>query len=601
VPYLTSRSPDEFAELLAAERVSFLCLTPSALRQLEPSLRRRRTALPALKWVMLGGEALDPAVVQRWSGLDPRPRARLCNLYGITETTVHVTTFDLPARTGGFQRSLIGDAMPHLAAMVLDDWLRPCPADVPGELYIGGGALAHGYWGRPGLTAGRFVADPYTGIPGARMYRSGDVARRRPDGGLEYLGRADFQVKLRGFRIELGEIENALGAHPDVDACVVVVRDQRLVAYVTGRAPAGVREFLARSLPDYMIPANVTLLDALPLTVNGKVDRAALPAPGARVAASGGHVPPRTPAEEAFAGIWSQLLGVDGIGVHDNFFHLGGDSIRAVQLAGALSDRGWAVSLRDVFSAPTVAGLVALARPAARRDAAAEPFALIGPGDRAALPPGVVDAYPMVSMQLSMVFHMELTAGTGSYHNVNSYRIRAGLDPGAFRRAVADTMARHAVLRTGLDISGYSEPLQLVHGELPVPVEFADLRGVRPAAVGEAVRAAFERHRGTAFDLFEPPLFRITVQRLEERVFQLTISEHHAILDGWSFTSMLTELLERHAALAADASCAAAPPPSSTFRDFVAVEREAAAPRGGPAPGSGAGRRPCCRPATARR
>ncbi|MFE4515306.1 amino acid adenylation domain-containing protein [Kitasatospora sp. NPDC056783] len=575
VPYVTSRSPEEFAELLERERVSFLCLTPSALRQLEPVLRRSPRALPALKWIMLGGEALDPAVVQRWFELDPPPPARLCNLYGITETTVHVTTHDLVG-SAGFERSLIGAPMPHLSAQVLDDWLRPCPPGVAGELYIGGGSLAHGYWGRPGLTAGRFVADPY-GPPGARLYRTGDVARRLPGGGLEYIGRADFQVKLRGFRIELGEIENALAAHPDVDACVVTVHEDRLAAYLTGREPADVRAFLGRSLPPYMVPASYTLLESLPLTVNGKVDRKALPAPGQRdAAAGGGHTEPRTPEEEAFAAVWTEVLGVDGIGVHDDFFHLGGDSIRAVQLAGALHERGWGVSLRDVFDAPTVAALLPLARPVTEGPDAHEPFALLTPEDRADLPPGLADAYPMVSMQLSMVFHMEIAGGTDSYHNVNSYRISGDLDERAFRRSVAEAMDRHAVLRTGLDLSGYGEPLQLVHGRLPAPVEFADLRGTDEPGQDAAVREVFDTHRLTPFDLTAPPLFRITVQRLAEDAFQLTVSEHHAILDGWSFTSLLTEILERHTALAADPDSAPTPPPRTAFRDFVAVERRAA-------------------------
>jgi amino acid adenylation domain-containing protein len=594
VPYVTSRSPEEFVGLLASERVSCLCLTPSALHQIEPVLRRSRTELTSLRWVMLGGEALDPAVVRRWFDLDPRPPATLCNLYGITETTVHVTTFDVAGNADGFQRSLIGDPMPHLTAMVLDDWLRPCPVGVSGELYIGGGALAHGYWGRPGLTAGRFVADPYAGTPCARMYRTGDVARRLPGGGpesggggLEYVGRTDFQVKLRGFRIELGEIENALAGHPDVQACAVVVRDQRLAAYVTGRVPERMREFLARSLPDYMIPASVTLLDALPMTVNRKVDRKALPTPDARTSATAsadGYIEPRTAVEEAFAEIWSQVLEVDGVGVHDDFFHLGGDSIRAVQMAGRLRDMGWAVSLRDIFSAPTIARLGALARPVPQQNGVGEafakdgdgPFALISDADRAELPPGLTDAYPMVSMQLSMIFHAELAGGTANYHNVNSYRLLGEIDETTFRRAVADTMARHAVLRTSLDISGYSEPLQLVHGKLPVPVEFADLRGESALAQGDAVQAAFERHRQTAFDLLSPPLFRITVQHLGDQACQLTISEHHAILDGWSFTSMFSELLTRHNELADDPFRAAAPPPDSTFRDFVVIEREAA-------------------------
>ncbi|MFJ6863338.1 non-ribosomal peptide synthetase [Streptomyces termitum] len=583
VPYLTSRSPDDFAALLDTEEVTHLCLTPSALRQLEPALRRTPRALPALRRIMLGGEALDPAVVQRWHALDPLPPARLCNLYGITETTVHVTTHDVADGGTGFERSLIGTPMPHLTALVLDDWLRPAPPGAPGELYIGGGSLAHGYWGRPGLTAGRFVADPY-GPPGARLYRTGDVARRLPDGGLEYVGRADFQVKLRGFRIELGEIENAVAAHPAVDACAVTVHDDRLAAYTTGATapdPADLRAFLGRTLPDYMIPATVTPLDALPLTVNGKVDRAALPAPDRTAPApTGRHTEPRTPEEELFAAVWTEVLGVPGIGVHDDFFHLGGDSIRAVQLAGALHDRGWQVTLRDVFNAPTVAGLLPLARPAAEDPDAGRPFALVTDEDRADLPPGVVDAYPMVSMQLSMVFHMEVAGGTDSYHNVNSYRIAGDLDETALRRSAEEAMARHAVLRTGLDLSGYGEPLQLVHGALPAPVDFADLRGLDAERQDAEIRAVFDHHRDRPFDLAAPPLFRITVQRLADDAFQLTISEHHAILDGWSFTSLLTELLERHTELAADPAAAPVPPPRTAFRDFVAVEREAAADPG---------------------
>ncbi|MET9362687.1 amino acid adenylation domain-containing protein [Streptomyces sp. NPDC006632] len=578
VPYVTSRSPEEFVELLAEEGVSFLCLTPSALRQLELTLRGRPRELPALRQIMLGGEALDPAVVDRWYALSPRPPARLCNLYGITETTVHVTTHDIE-RAEGFERSLIGTPMPHLSAVVLDDWLRPCPVGVPGELYIGGGSLAHGYWARPGLTATRFVADPYAAVPGARLYRTGDVAKRLPGGGLEYVGRADFQVKLRGFRIELGEIESALTAHPDVEACVVSVHDQRLAAYVTGREPAGMREFLARSLPEYMIPATVTVLGSLPLTVNGKIDRAALPAPGPLTGArpGAGHVAPRTAVERVFAAVWAEVLGITDIGVHDDFFHLGGDSIRAVQLAGRLHESGWAVTLRDVFNGPTIAALAPLARPVADTAGAAEPFALVDAETRAELPVTVVDAYPMVSMQLGMVFHMEIAGGTDSYHNVNSYEIAGPLDEDAFRRSVIEAMGRHPVLRTGLDLSGYREPLQLVHGDLPPPVAFEDLRGLSGEERDARVLAVFEQNRSTPFDLMAPPLFRITVQRLTDASFQLTICEHHAILDGWSFTSLMTELLERHTELAADPGAEAAAPPRSTFRDFVTVEREAAA------------------------
>ncbi|MEE1929016.1 amino acid adenylation domain-containing protein [Streptomyces sp. TRM 70351] len=597
VPYLVSRSPEEFAGLLDREGVSRLCLTPSGLRQLEPALRRHPRALPALRHIMLGGEALEPATVRRWFALDPVPPARLCNLYGITETTVHVTAHDLAPDGSGFARSLIGDPLPHLSLRVLDPWLRPCPPGVTGELYVAGGGLAHGYWGRPGLTAGRFVADPYATVPGTRLYRTGDLARRLPDGGTEYLGRADRQVKLRGYRIELGEIEHAVGEHPEAGDCVVTVHDGRLAAYVTsttGLPPRDLRDFLARTLPAYMIPASCTVLEALPLTVNGKLDLSALPAPDAPHGGTGGTgaaAAPCTGTERTFAAAWSEVLGVEPVGVHDDFFRLGGDSIRAVQLAGALHRRGWAVSLRDVFAAPTVAGLIPHAERLEHPGLAGTgsgsapgtgpvPFALAPTGTAALVPGGVEDAYPMVSMQLSMVFHMEIAGPTDSYHNVNSYRIAAPLDESALRGAVAGAMERHPVLRTSLDISGYAEPMQLVHAALPPPVDCADLRGLTEEAQDAEVRAVFDEHRETPFDLERAPLFRVTAQRLADGVFQLTVSEHHAILDGWSFTSLLTEILERHGELAADPDAAPAAPPASRYRDFVAVERAAAADTG---------------------
>ncbi|WP_328649390.1 amino acid adenylation domain-containing protein [Amycolatopsis sp. NBC_00348] len=567
VPYLTSRSPEAFAALLADEAVTCLCQTPSALRQLELTLRTG-PALPALRQVMLGGEALDPAVVRRWSALGLT--ASLCNLYGITETTVHVTTHDVTR----FERSLIGAPLPHLSAHVLDDWLRPCPTGVPGELYIGGGALAHGYWGRAGLTAQRFLPDPFSATPGARFYRTGDVARRLADGGLEYVGRCDSQVKLRGFRIELGEIEHALSAHPAVDACAVTVRDERLAAYVTGAAPdyAELRAFLAKSLPEHMIPATVTVLDRLPVTVNGKLDRAALPAPAAATSAIA-YTAPSTPGERLLTELWSDVLGVPDAGVHDNFFHLGGDSIRAVHLAGKLRDRGWTLTLPDLFAAPTPAGLAPLLRPCATEKAVVEPFAGLSEVDVAKLPGDVVDAYPMAAMQLGMIYHMELSGDAGGYHNVNSYRVAGRLDEQALHAAVAAVITRHPVLRTSLDVIGYRQPMQLVHAEVPTPVETADLRGQSEVEQRAAVTETFDAFCAMRFDLRTPPLFRVAAQRLADDVFQLTIAEHHSILDGWSFTSLLTEILERHA----DPDAPLAPPPASTFRDFVFTEQAAVA------------------------
>lgn len=581
VPRVVSRSPEAFADLLATERVTRLCLTPSALRTLEGVLRSWPLPLPALRSVMLGGEALDPAVVRRWFALEHCPPAVLCNLYGITETTVHVTTLDVPDATS-FGRSLIGEPMPHLSALVLDERLQPCPIGVAGELYIGGGSLANGYWGRPGLTARRFLPDPYGVVPGGRLYRTGDVARRLPGGGLEYVGRCDDQVKIRGFRIELGEVENAVTGHPAVTSCVVTVHDDRLAAYVTvdGIPPsyAELRAFLAETLPEHMIPATATVLGVIPLTVNGKVDRAALPAPDlGSVRDTDAHVDPATPQEQALAEAYAEVLGVDGVGARDNFFHLGGDSIRAVHLAGKLRERGWTLSLPDLFGAPAPAELGPLLKACTESAKQSAPFDLVSEKDRKALPADVVDAYPMVAMQMSMIYHMELSDDAGGYHNVNSYRVAGRLDETALRQAVGDAMTRHPVLRTTLDVSRYSEPLQLVHAEAPIPVHVTDLRGLSPDEQDEAVAEVFDDNVAARFDLRTAPLFRVTAQHLADDAFQLTVAEHHAILDGWSFTSLLTEILERHSALSADPHAKPLPLPRSTFREFVAVEREAQA------------------------
>ncbi|MDI5972678.1 amino acid adenylation domain-containing protein [Streptomyces sp. SL13] len=587
VPYLLCRSPQEFAALLAAERVTLLSQTPSAFGQLTTALRDRPRELPHLRWVLLAGEALDPAAVRRWFALDPAPPAALCNLYGTTETTVHATAFDV-RDPDGFERSRVGSVMPHLTQVVLDDRLRPVPVGVTGELYVGGLSLAHGYLGRSDLTAQRFLPDPFRG-GGARMYRTGDLVRRLADGGLEYLGRRDGQVKIRGYRIELGEIENVLAAHPAVATCVVTVRepapgDKRLAAYVTAAGPGEpdpgeLREHLLTGLPAYMVPATFTVLAELPLTTNGKVDRKALPEPVTAVPTGARSAPPKGELQELVARVWSQVLDVAEVGAHDDFFRLGGDSLRAVRVANALRTEGWDVELQDFFRHPTVAALSRGAVPAAGGDEPAldtVPFALLDPADRAVMPAEVVDAGPTVAMQLAMAYHMELSGGTDSYHNVNSYLVSGAFDAGLLRRAVVEAMERHPVLRTSIDLMTYGEPLQLTHRHLQPPLVVTDVRHLAEADRDAAVREEFHRLRTTGFDLATPPLFAVRAHRLTDETFQLTVAEHHAILDGWSFTSLLSELLRRHAELIDDPTLAPAAPPRSGFRDFAAAERTAA-------------------------
>ncbi|MEU2794569.1 amino acid adenylation domain-containing protein [Streptomyces sp. NPDC007100] len=371
VPHLTSRDPHAFRQLLATEQVTVLNQTPSAFYQLAAADRESDGAGLALRYVVFGGEALELGRLDDWYERHADDAPVLVNMYGITETTVHVSYFPLDRATAaGATSSTIGVNIPDLRVYVLDDRLQPVPPGVTGEMYVAGEGLARGYLGREELTATRFVADPYAhlfGEEGSRMYRSGDLARRRADGALEYFGRADQQVKLRGFRIELGEIEAVLAAHPAVADTAVVVRedtpgDKRLVGYAVPAAgqapdPAALRDHAAAELPVHMVPSAVVLLDRLPLTNNGKLDRKALPAPD-RPAATGR--PPRTPREEQLCSVFAEVLGLDRVGVEDNFFDLGGHSLLAVRLAGRVKAvLGTEVSIGTVFQSPTVAALVA--------------------------------------------------------------------------------------------------------------------------------------------------------------------------------------------------------------------------------------------------
>jgi len=388
VPHVISRSPAEFLELLAAERVTVLNQTPSAFYQLMQADRERVAGGEALslRYVIFGGEALELGRLEDWYSRHADDAPKLINMYGITETTVHVSYKELTrANAAEGASSLIGVGIPDLRVYVLDAALQPVPPGVTGEMYVAGAGLARGYWGRPGLTAERFIADPY-GVPGARMYRTGDLARWLRDGTLDYLGRADQQVKIRGFRIELGEIEAVLARYPGVGQAAVVVRedqpgDKRLAAYLVplsageaaseastvssadaagataaGLEAAELRRFAAARLPDYMVPSAFVVLDALPLTPNGKLDRKALPAP--EFAAAAGGRGPRTPQEEMLCDLFADILGLARVGIDDSFFELGGHSLLAVQLMSRIREAfGVQLGIGSLFEAPTAAGL----------------------------------------------------------------------------------------------------------------------------------------------------------------------------------------------------------------------------------------------------
>ena len=563
VPYLVSRSTPEFRKLLAAERITVLNQTPSAFYQLMSSWDEGPRL--KLRYVIFGGEALDCGRVARWAG-SASGAPSLVNMYGITETTVHATRHVVDPSPAG-PASVIGAPIPNMRMFVLDGRLQPVPAGVTGELYLEGVQLARGYLGQPGLTAARFVACPF-GPAGARMYRSGDLARWTRDGELEYLGRADDQVKIRGFRIELGEVEAALLQYPAAAQAAAAVRedtpgDQRLVGYVVHAAGAAssdaadIRAHVASVLPEYMVPSAVVVLDRLPLTVNGKLDRTALPAPDLTATGSG-YRAPSSPREEILCAAFAEVLGVPRVGVDDDFFGLGGHSLLAMRLVSRIrAVLEVEVPVRALFEAPTVAGLAGWL--AAGADA----------GRAALVPRPRPNAVPLSFAQARLWFLGQLEGPSAVYNVPLVVRLCGELDVVALGSALGDVVVRHESLRTVFGEAG-GRPFQRVLD----PAEAVAMAGLSVAAcgadgVGDAVREVSRR----AFDLSSeiPVRARLLVAGPEEHVLVLVM--HHIASDGWSIGPLLRDLAAAYEARLGGRAPGWAPLPVQ-YADYTLWQRE---------------------------
>ncbi|MHA5053720.1 amino acid adenylation domain-containing protein, partial [Streptomyces sp. SD15] len=463
---------------------------------------------------------------------------------GPTEASVDVTAGQiLPGATA----VPIGRPVWNTVTYVLDAALRPVPPGVAGELYLAGAQLARGYLGRASLTAERFTADPY-GPAGSRMYRTGDLARWTRDGELEYLGRVDDQVKLRGFRIELGEIEAVLAAHETVAHATVLVRDDRLVAYVV---PVGahdtsrLRAALSATLPAHMVPAAVIPLDVLPLTPNGKLDRRALPAPD--FAAEVTATQPRTPREALLCELIATVLGLERVGPDDDFFALGGDSIVAIQLVGRVRAEGLTITPRDVFRHKSAAGLAAVAEDSVRRrDTADEPAAVLldlTADERAELPDHA-DLLPLSPLQAGLLFHAALDSGDAGpdvYTVQVSYDIEGPLDTERLRAAGQALLDRHDSLRSGFRHLSTGRPVAVVPRTVALPWRHLD---APEQESGWERLLGQERRR---FDPAEPPLLRLLLARTGPDRHRLVLSHQHLLLDGWSVPRLMAELWELYA------------------------------------------------------
>jgi amino acid adenylation domain-containing protein/thioester reductase-like protein/non-ribosomal peptide synthase protein (TIGR01720 family) len=532
VPEGVAGSPDDLRSLLIGEGVSVLNQTPSAVGALSPE------GLDSVALVV-AGEACPADLVDRWA-----PGRVMINAYGPTETWYASLSAPLTPGSAGSAASgvvAIGSPVPGTAMFVLDEWLRPVLPGVSGELYVAGCGVGVGYWRRAGLTASRFVACPFgdPGAPGMRMYRTGDLASWGTDGQLRYLGRADEQVKIRGYRVELGEVRAALAGLDGVDQAVVLARadqpeEKRLVGYVTGTAnPAELRAQLADRLPGYMIPAAMVAVEALPLTVNGKLDTRALPAP--EYTAGGGYRAPASAVEEILAGIYARVLGVERVGVDQSFFDLGGDSLSAMRVVTAINaalDAG--LRVRTLFDAPTVARL------APRISGAAGPAPVVVAHRPASVP---------LSFAQSRLWFIDQLQGPSSVYNMAvALRLCGDLDAGTLRQALADVVGRHESLRT-LFAATDGIPHQVV-----VPAECADFGWQAIDAVAwpaSRLEAAIEEVVCRSVDLAtELPLWA-RLFRVADNEHVLVAVVHHIAADGWSIGVLATDLGVAYAARSA--------------------------------------------------
>ena len=584
VPYWISRSPEVFYQLLLSEQVTVLNQTPTAFSQLiQVDNARDVTNDLSLRWVIFGGEALKLGTLKPWIDRHGDEHPFLANMYGITETTVHVTFRLINARDlETVSGSVIGEAIPDLQLYVLDNDMKPVPVGSSGELFVGGAGVSQGYLNRPELTELHFVPDPFSNIPNARLYRSGDMVRKLANNDLEFLGRIDHQVKIRGFRIELGEIETALSHHPVVTNCVVLAREdtsdtKRLVAYIIpnqNEVPSAgeLRDFLAKSLPDYMVTSTFIWMDKFPLTANGKIDRQALPMPGAeRPNLKTAYAPADTELERRLVVLWQDVLGLVTVGVNDNFFELGGNSLLAARLLTCVQDHFQVnIPLRAFLAQPDVAGLCQVIAAEPQRLAAPhreEPGheGLISTGDQSL---GLLAQSNLTRGQFLMWMGQQMNPDTPLYNVVSSFTIYGRLDIDAFQEAFQALVTHNDALRTVFfEVNGV--PQQTVFASFQAAVELVDYsrRSDPESAYQEFLHERKKRRLPLDRTLFDSVLVKLARDR-----FVWYFCQHHILTDAVS-SELILERLSYYYQLACDGRLGDIPEPPQ-YADYARYERD---------------------------
>lgn len=562
----TAQAPSEFLALLCRERVTVLSQTPSALRALLVARSQAKDDW-SVRLIVCGGDALDNELAGELAQLE----IPVWNFYGPTESTVW-TSCNLISQTEVCATS-IGRPLADIQVFLLDEYLQSVPIGVPGELFIGGDGLARGYFNRPELTAERFIPNPFSARPGSRLYRTGDRARYRENGKLEFLGRLDHQIKLRGFRVELGEIENALNQHWAVAQAVVLLRedrqhDQRLVAYVVseGERPGSseLRSFLQSSLPEYMVPSAFVMLEALPLTANKKVDRRALPPPDySTTDASAGAASPGSPVEEMLTAIWTSVLSRTSLEIHDNFFEAGGHSLLATQVISRIRDAFQIdLPLRTLFEAPTISELSERIERAIQVEQGLEAPPLIAVSRDGLL--------PVSFAQQRLWFLDQLEPGSSFYNIARARRLRGELNISALSQAISEIVHRHEALRTRFWSEG-GTPYQSIGECESVPLPVFDVSAAQDPEMEAQRLAAEEIHR--PFDLSQGPLLRSSLLRLSEDDHVLVFTLHHVAADGWSLGVLFRDLATLYAAYTTGES-SPLPPLPIQYADYAVWQRQ---------------------------
>ena len=584
--------PPALADLIKRERIECLELVPAFADALASHLDERGENLGDIRLLAVGSDTLCSGLYKRLGRL-VGPTGRVVNSYGLTETTIDSTYFGGPPENNVSDGSVpIGQPFPGTRAYVLNERLEPVPSGVLGDLFIGGSGVARGYVADPGQTAERFLPDPH-GAPGSRMYATGDRARWREGGVLELHGRSDGQVKVRGFRVELGEVETALTRYPGVRASVVVAREdangeKRLAAYVVpatvpGPDTSDLRRWLKDRLPEPMIPSWLVSLDAMPLSPNGKVDRSALPSvTDEAYGPQTEYAPPRTTAEEILATIVADLVGRSRVGIHDNLFELGVNSIVGIQIVSRARLANLALDPTHLFRYPTIAELAvaaeAIGEPGDMNESltrAVASFDLTPDGiDREALERafagggGIEDVYPLTPVQEGMLFHTLVDPESGNYLEQFLCRVRGDLDLPALRESWQRLVARHPALRSTIHWTELDQPYQVVHRRAEHPVDYQDWRELTTSEQEERLNDYLALDRRRAFVADRPPLSRLALLRVGEDVHHLVWSIHHVVIDGWCLSLLLHEILDIYEAIRR--GCEPRPRPSRPFRDYVA-------------------------------